>query len=56
MILVDADTYARTALWPSQDSAQLLFALAAKLAAHRSAATRHNVVYALVDSALWQKT
>ena len=52
---VDADTYARTALWPSQDSAQPLSALATQLVAHRSDATKHNVVYALVDSALWQK-
>jgi len=52
---VDTDTYARTALWPPQDSAQPLLPLAAKLAAGRSAATTHNVVYALVDSALWQQ-
>ena len=52
---VDADTYARTALWPSQDSAQPLSVLATQLVSHRSDATRHNVVYALVDSALWQK-
>jgi ABC-type lipoprotein release transport system permease subunit len=52
---VDADTYASTALWPPQDSAQPLPSLAAKLAGGRSAATTHNVVYALVDSALWQQ-
>jgi ABC-type antimicrobial peptide transport system permease subunit len=52
---VDAGTYAHTALWPAQDSAQPLPDLAAQLVAHRSDATTHNVVYALVDSALWQK-
>jgi ABC-type lipoprotein release transport system permease subunit len=52
---VDAGTYAHTALWPAQDSAQSLPDLAAQLVAHRSDTTSHNVVYALVDSALWQK-
>lgn len=52
---VDANTYAHTALWPAQNSSQPLPDLAAQLAAHRSDATAHNVVYALVDATLWQK-
>ncbi len=52
---VDTNTYAHTALWPAQDSAQPLPDLAAQLVAHRSDATTHKVVYALVDSTLWQK-
>lgn len=52
---VDADTYTHTVLWQSQDSAQPLPTLATQLVAHRSDATTHNVVYALVDAALWQR-
>ena len=52
---VDANTYAHTALWPAQNSSQPLPDLAAQLAMHRSDASAHNVVYALVDAALWQK-
>lgn len=52
---VDADTYARTALWQSSYSSQPLSLLTAQLVAHRTAATAHNVVYALVDAATWQR-
>src|SRR5258706_11608528 len=52
---VDANTYAHTALWLSQNSSQSLSQLTAQLAAHRSAATAANVVYAVVDAALWQQ-
>lgn len=52
---VDADTYDHSALWTTQVSAQSLSSLTAQLAAHRSDATTHNVVYALVDTVLWQK-
>ena len=52
---VDANTYAHTALWPAQNSSQSLPDLATQLAAHRSDATAHNIVYALVDATLWQK-
>ena len=52
---VDANTYAHTGLWPAQNSSQSLTDLAGQLAAHRSDAAAHNVVYALVDATLWQK-
>jgi ABC-type antimicrobial peptide transport system permease subunit len=55
LFAVDADTYAHTALWSAQDSAQSLSDLAAQLVAHRPDASAQNVVYALVDSAFWQK-
>src|SRR5260370_18039667 len=51
---VDANTYAHTALWPAQNSSQPLSDLAAQPAPHRSDATAHNAVYALVDATLWQ--
>ncbi len=52
---VDADTYAQSALWSTQVSTQPLSKLTAQLVAHRSDATAHNVVYAFVDTVLWQK-
>jgi ABC-type lipoprotein release transport system permease subunit len=55
LVAVDAGTYARTALWPAQNSSQPLDNLVAQLAAHRNDAVAHNVVYALVDTTLWQK-
>lgn len=55
VVAVDADTYAHTALWSTQVSAQPLSTLTAQLIAHRSDATAHNIVYAFVDTVLWQK-
>src|SRR5581483_11442791 len=55
IMAVDADTYAHTALWSTQNSSQSLSALTAQLSAHRSDATTGNVVYALVDAVLWQQ-
>jgi ABC-type antimicrobial peptide transport system permease subunit len=51
---VDASTYANSALWTTQNSAQPLSQLTTQLVSHRTDATAHNVVYALVDSAMWQ--
>ena len=55
IMAVDAGTYAGTALWSADNSSQSLPALIAQLVAHRSDTATHNVVYALVDAALWQK-
>ncbi|HET8913276.1 MAG TPA: FtsX-like permease family protein [Ktedonobacteraceae bacterium] len=52
---VDANTYAHTAIWPAQNSAQPLSNLTSQLVAHRNDVSKQNVVYALVDSTLWQK-
>src|SRR5258706_3175293 len=52
---VKAKNSRHTALWLSQNSSQSLSQLTAQLAAHRSAATTANVVYAVVDAALWQQ-
>src|SRR5207248_6839367 len=51
----DADTYAQTALWSTQNAPQPLSDLNAQLLAHRSDAIAHNVVYALIDATLAQK-
>ncbi len=55
LVAVDADTYAHTALWSTQNSSQSLSSLNAQLVTHRADATAHDVVYALVDAALWQR-
>ncbi|HZO76201.1 MAG TPA: FtsX-like permease family protein [Ktedonobacteraceae bacterium] len=55
IMAVDADTYARTALWSTQNSSQSLSALTEQLITHRTDASTGNVVYALVDAALWQQ-
>lgn len=52
---LDANTYAQTALWTAQNASQPLSALTAQLVSHRTDATTQNVVYALVDSAMWQR-
>ena len=52
---VDADTYAQTAFWSSQDSSQPLSELTAQLVAHRSESEARNMVYALADAAFWQQ-
>jgi ABC-type antimicrobial peptide transport system permease subunit len=51
---VDADTYAHTALWTQQNSSQSLSSLTTQLVSHRADASTQDVVYALVDSAMWQ--
>jgi ABC-type antimicrobial peptide transport system permease subunit len=52
---VDADTYARTAIWSPVYSSQALSDLTAQLVSHRSDGISQNVVYALVDAAAWQR-
>lgn len=52
---VDTDTYAHTINWATAYSSQSASDLMAQLKEHRSAATTHNVVYALVDAATWQR-
>jgi ABC-type lipoprotein release transport system permease subunit len=52
---VDSGTYAHTAIWPASYSSQPLSDLAAQLAARRPDGIAHNVVYALVDLATWQR-
>lgn len=55
LVAVDASTYAHTAIWTAQNSSQSLSLLMKQLVAHRPDATTHDVVYALVDAALWQQ-
>ncbi len=52
---IDAGTFAHTALWSTQNSSQPLPDLAGQLVAHRPDAAAHDVVYALVDAALWHQ-
>ena len=49
IVAVDADTFARTALWSPLYSDQSLSSLMALLAAHRADAAAHDVVYVIVD-------
>jgi ABC-type lipoprotein release transport system permease subunit len=51
---VDADTYAQSALWSNQESAQPLSDLMAQLQAARSSAKTQDYVPAIVDDATWQ--
>jgi len=51
---VDADTYAQTALWSSQESDQSLSSLMVQLRAARSSATVQDYVPVFVDDATWQ--
>ncbi len=50
---VDPSTYAQTAIWTAQDSAQPLPALMSQLATQRASAIAHRVVPAIVDAAAW---
>ncbi|MGH2517774.1 MAG: FtsX-like permease family protein, partial [Ktedonobacterales bacterium] len=50
---VNADTFANTGYWDTQDSSQSLADLMALLRAHRTDASAHDVVYAVVDSTIW---
>lgn len=50
---VDADTYASTAVWPTQDSPQELPSWMAELSARRASSIAQKVVPALVDAATW---
>ena len=49
IVAVDADTFARTAIWSSSYSDQSLSSLMALLVSHRTDASTRDVVYALVD-------
>jgi hypothetical protein len=51
---VDAGTYAKTVIWPQQNSAQPVTPLMAELLARRSAAIAKNVIPAIVDASAWQ--
>lgn len=51
---VDTDSYARTALWNSQDSTQSLNALMQQLILLRDTAINQQVVPAIVDAAAWK--
>ncbi|HLI09295.1 MAG TPA: ABC transporter permease [Ktedonobacteraceae bacterium] len=55
LFAVDADTYANTAVWPAQSSAQSLTALMSALRAHRDDANFHGILPAIVDATLAQK-
>ena len=50
---VDANTFAQTANWTAQDSAQSLSSLMAQLVAQRATATQTQVIPAIVDSSAW---
>ena len=52
---VDAGTFASTGYWDAQDSPQLLVDLMAMLRTHRLDATTRDVVYAVVDSDVWNE-
>ena len=52
LLAVDADTFAKTAIWSEQDASTPLTSLMATLASQRSGAT--DVVPAVVDDVTWQ--
>ncbi|HLI72163.1 MAG TPA: FtsX-like permease family protein [Ktedonobacteraceae bacterium] len=54
LIAVDANTFAQTALWSSQDSSQSLADLMALLVARRTQAAQQGVVPAIVAASTWQ--
>ncbi len=51
---VNAGSYAKTVIWPQQDSDQPIAPLMAHLVALRNGAISSNVVPAIVDAAAWQ--
>lgn len=55
IVAVDAGTYAQTVNWMQQESSQSLKYFTDQLITYRTDATTNNVVYALVDSSMWQK-
>jgi ABC-type antimicrobial peptide transport system permease subunit len=50
---VDADTFAQTALWTSQDSSQSLASLMQQLVAQRSTVAQMNALPVIVDANTW---
>lgn len=54
IIAVDADTYAQSALWPTQHTGQPLSSLMAQLRDARATATTTDTVPAILDDATWQ--
>jgi ABC-type antimicrobial peptide transport system permease subunit len=52
LLAVDADTFAKTAIWSAQDASDSLASLMAALASQRSGAT--DTVPAVVDDVTWQ--
>lgn len=55
LLAVDANTFARTAIWTSQDSSQSLADLMALLIARRPQAQAQGVVPAIVAASTWQQ-
>jgi ABC-type antimicrobial peptide transport system permease subunit len=51
---VDADTFAKTAIWSTQDSSQPLSVLMQQLVQQRSAALSQQAIPAIVDAAAWK--
>jgi ABC-type antimicrobial peptide transport system permease subunit len=51
---VDANTFAQTAIWSTQDSSQPLSFLMEQLVAQRAQAIKQNIVPAIVDASTWQ--
>lgn len=54
VLAVDADTFAHTAIWNEQDSAQPLSSLMSNLVAQRDSAAASAVIPVYVDAAAWQ--
>ncbi|HCI80085.1 MAG TPA: hypothetical protein DHW02_10395, partial [Ktedonobacter sp.] len=52
---VDANNFAQTAIWTSQDSSQSLTTLMHQLVAQRSTTTHENVLPALIDAGTWNQ-
>ena len=51
---VQANTYAKTVIWPAQDAPQPIASLMAQLIARRNTSIAKNVVPAIVDASAWQ--
>ncbi len=51
---VDASTYAKTVIWPQQNSGQPIAPLMARLLVRRNTAISTNVIPAIVDADAWQ--
>src|SRR5579875_509176 len=55
IMAVDADNFARTAIWTQQDSTQSLSSLMQQLVRQRDTAINQNIVLAIVDAAAWKQ-
>lgn len=54
LLAIDTDTFAKVAIWNTQDSSQSLSSLMQKLAAQRLSDEGQQIVPAIVDQAAWQ--